>query len=141
MKQLVAIACLTGLLTVNVSADSEAKYVGRDACTECHQQQVKQWTGSHHDLAMQHASEGTVLADFSGVKFSHGGLISSFYRKGDKYMVTTDGPDGSLHDYQVKYTFGITPLQQYLVELDNGRLQALTIAWDTRPQAAGGRLG
>ncbi len=54
-------------------------------------------------------------------------------------MVRTDGPDGQLHDYEVKYTFGVDPLQQYLVEMPGGRLQALPIAWDTRPKAAGGQ--
>jgi predicted CXXCH cytochrome family protein len=54
-------------------------------------------------------------------------------------MVRTDGPDGKLHDYEIKYAFGITPLQQYLVELDKGRLQALTIAWDTRSKQEGGQ--
>ena len=31
-------------------------------------------------------------------------------------MVRTDGTDGNLHDYEIKYTFGATPLQQYLIE-------------------------
>jgi hypothetical protein len=31
------------------------------------------------------------------------------------------------------------PLQQYLVEFPGGRLQALSLAWDTRPQEAGGQ--
>ena len=47
-------------------------------------------------------------------------------------IVDPDGPDGKLADFDVKYTFGVEPLQQYLVELAGGRLQALSIAWDTR---------
>jgi predicted CXXCH cytochrome family protein len=39
----------------------------------------------------------------------------------------------------VQYTFGVEPLQQYLVELPGGRLQALSLAWDTRPVEAGGQ--
>ena len=38
-----------------------------------------------------------------------------------------------------RYTFGVTPLQQYLIEFPDGRLQALSIAWDTRPQEVGGQ--
>ena len=34
-------------------------------------------------------------------------------------------------DFEIRYTFGIDPLQQYLIELPGGRLQPLTIAWDT----------
>ncbi len=49
------------------------------------------------------------------------------------------GPTARSSDYDVKYTFGTAPLQQYLIELAGGRLQALGIAWDTRPRAEGGQ--
>ena len=42
-----------------------------------------------------------------------------------KYFVNTDGPDGKLADYEIKYTFGVHPLQQYLIEFPGGRMQAL----------------
>jgi hypothetical protein len=32
----------------------------------------------------------------------------------------------------VKYTFGFTPLQQYLVEFPGGRMQVPRISWDTK---------
>ena len=116
-----------------------AEYVGRTACVMCHAEQEKLWKGSHHDLAMQHANDVTVLADFTNAKFTYAGITSTFYKKNNKFMVRTDGPDGRLHDYEIRYTFGVTPLQQYLVELDRGRLQALAIAWDARPESEGGQ--
>ena len=88
---------------------------------------------------MQHATKETVLGDFGDKRLDYYGIQSRFFKDGDKFMVRTDGPDGKLHDYEVKYTFGIRPLQQYLVELDRGRLQALHLAWDTRPKAQGGQ--
>ena len=51
----------------------------------------------------------------------------------------TDGPDGALREYRIAYTFGVEPLQQYLIEFPRGRYQALSIAWDSRPRAAGGQ--
>ena len=60
-------------------------------------------------------------------------------RRDGKYFVNTDGPDGKLRDFEIKYTFGVRPLQQYLIELPGGRMQALSIAWDSRPKAAGGQ--
>src|SRR5690606_31251824 len=33
----------------------------------------------------------------------------------------------------------VYPLQQYLIELPQGKLQALSIVWDSRPQEAGGQ--
>ena len=88
---------------------------------------------------MQAANDKTVLGDFSGATFSHGGVTSTFYKKDDKFWVTTDGADGKLADFEIRYTFGVSPLQQYLIELPKGRLQALGIAWDTRAKDAGGQ--
>jgi tetratricopeptide (TPR) repeat protein len=120
-------------------AGNPVGYVGRDACKSCHVKQDKLWQGSHHDLAMQHVNEDSVLGDFSNTVFSYAGITSKFYKKDKKFMVRTDGPDGKLHDYEIKYTFGVTPLQQYLIELEAGRLQALSIAWDSREKSAGGQ--
>lgn len=116
-----------------------AEYVGREVCTNCHEEQVGLWQGSHHDLAMQHADENSVRGDFSNIAFTHAGITSKFFKNNKKFMVRTDGADGKLHDFEIKYTFGVTPLQQYLVELEGGRLQALSIAWDTREKSAGGQ--
>jgi tetratricopeptide (TPR) repeat protein len=132
-QALVIISCITPLTAAGT------EYVGRDACVECHAEQVKLWQGSHHDLAMQHVSDDTVLADFNKTAFTYAGITSRFYKNSDKFMVRTDGPDGKLHDYEIKYVFGVTPLQQYLVELDKGHLQVLTIAWDTRDIKSGGQ--
>jgi Flp pilus assembly protein TadD len=114
-------------------------YLGVRSCEECHAEETRRWRGSQHDLAMQEASEKTVLGDFDDARFTYGGVTSRFYRKGGKHFVRTDGPDGRLADYPVAYVFGVTPLQQYLLELPGGRLQALSIAWDSRPKERGGQ--
>jgi Cytochrome c554 and c-prime len=53
--------------------------------------------------------------------------------------VRTAGADGAMHDFVIRYTFGVYPLQQYLVALPGGRLQPLPLAWDARPAAEGGQ--
>ena len=80
---------------------------------------------------MQEAAAATVLGDFSGKSFSHRGATTTFSRRDDKYFVTTEGTDGQSGEFAVKYTFGVAPLQQYLVATDGGRLQALTVAWNS----------
>ena len=125
--------------TANPVSLSTPHYVGAQACASCHQQQVKDWQVSHHAAAMQPATPKTVLGNFDNQSFTHGGVTSKFYRKGDQYWVRSDGPDGKLHDYPVQYTFGVYPLQQYLLPLDRGRLQALSVVWDSRPKAQGGQ--
>ncbi|MCO1334762.1 tetratricopeptide repeat protein [Microbulbifer sp. OS29] len=118
---------------------TEATYVGAGQCAECHKDQTAAWQGSHHQMAMQVANSNSVLGDFSGIEFKHREQATSFYLRDHQYYVRTDGPDGNTHEYPVAYTFGIHPLQQYLIELDGGRLQALSIAWDSRAKSQGGQ--
>ena len=116
-----------------------AEFVGEKKCRECHQQQSETWTGSHHDLAMQPVSSKTVLGDFDNARFEHNGLETLFYQKQDDYYIKTDGPDGEINEYRIKYVFGVEPLQQYLIELDGGRIQAFSIVWDSRDKSVGGQ--
>ena len=88
---------------------------------------------------MDHATDKTVLGDFSNASFDYYGVTSRFFRKDSKFFVETDGLDGKLATFEVKYTFGIDPLQQYLVEFPDGRIQALSLAWDSRPKQQGGQ--
>ena len=88
---------------------------------------------------MQAADSLTVLGDFRNATFRHGSVTTTFHRRGAAYVVRTDGQDGRLADFEVRYTFGVYPLQQYLLELPGGRLQALSIAWDARPGTEGGQ--
>jgi len=114
-------------------------YVGARACAGCHASEHAEWAESDHARAMQVAGETTVLGDFADRRFVHDGITSTFFRREGRFMVRTDGPDGKLDDFEIKYTFGVRPLQQYLIELSGGRLQALSIAWDARPREAGGQ--
>ena len=116
-----------------------ARIVGVAACTGCHAGEHAGWKGSDHDLAMQVADDRSVLGDFAGAKFAYAGTTSTFFRRDGKHYVNTDGPDGKLQDYEIKYAFGVRPLQQYLIEFPGGRMQALSIAWDSRPKAQGGQ--
>lgn len=88
---------------------------------------------------MAHASEATVAGDFNEANFDYNGIRSHFFRQDGRYMVETDGVGGRLATFEIKYTFGVDPLQQYLIEFPDGRIQALPIAWDTRPKEAGGQ--
>lgn len=128
---------LTGL-----PEDVERNYVGRESCIACHQEQAALFTDSHHDLAMDVANESTVLADFD-FTLEHHGLRSRMYRDGERFMVRTDGPDGEMADFEVKYVFGVFPLQQYMVEMPQsspakegsvGRLQVLRESWDVEEE-------
>ena len=114
-------------------------YVGAQACAECHSAEYRHWQGSQHAKAMQPATEQTVLGDFKDASFTYAGITSTFFRRDGKFMVRTDGPQGDLQDYEIAYTFGVYPLQQYLIGFPDGRYQVLGIAWDSRPREQGGQ--
>lgn len=121
------------------SDSSVATFVGSETCAGCHQAEAKLWSASQHKAAMQHANEKSVLGNFDNASYDYFGVRSRFFRRDGKFLIETDGPDGKLATFEVKYTFGIEPLQQYLVEFSDGRLQALSIAWDSRPADVGGQ--
>ena len=123
----------------NAGDASAATFVGSETCAGCHRTEAELWRRSQHKHAMDHATDKSVLGDFSDATFDYYGVKSRFFRKDGKFFVETDGPDGKLATFQVKYTFGIDPLQQYLVEFPDGRIQALSIAWDSRPKEQGGQ--
>lgn len=110
------------------------------SCAECHPATVKAWHGSHHARAMQHASPATILGAFDGQVLTHAGERTLMARRGDRFLATISNPGSkaAAQQYEVLYTFGIAPLQQYIVETRPGRLQALPWAWDARPEAQGG---
>ncbi len=123
--------------------DLSATYIGRQACIECHEQQGLDYVDSHHDLAMDLATPKSVKAAFDGRVIEHDGIESRVYMKDDKYYVWTDGPDGEMQEFEVKYVFGTEPLQQYMVEMDSregleeeevGRVQVLRLSWDTEKE-------
>lgn len=217
-----AVAC-DWFFALPPDALERASYVGRQTCVRCHEKEFREWTGSDHHLAMDHATPQTVLGDFNDRQFTHiaferfallsddhlravltaadandlalalhdapshvaarferllppeersrldrlrkwlyavrpcdqndayrrlgdiarrlqseGKLDASFavtsrmFQRDGKYYVTTDNAEGKLETFEVKYVLGVRPLQQYLVEFPDGRIQCLPLAWDTQ---------
>ncbi|UTA46418.1 tetratricopeptide repeat protein [Simiduia sp. 21SJ11W-1] len=118
---------------------NQASFVGNQQCASCHEKQHHQWQQSHHAKAMAIASDASVLGNFNQATFTYNGITSVFYRKDGNFMVRTDNAQGELEDFSISYTFGTYPLQQYLIDIGRGKIQALGIAWDARPTAEGGQ--
>jgi Flp pilus assembly protein TadD len=135
--------CLIGgaLLVVACSRESQtpAQFVGTARCASCHAPEHTAWKTSQHAAAMQDATPATVLGRFDSTRFEASGVTTTFLRRGDQFVVNAEGADGQRHDYVIRSTFGVYPLQQYLIDFPGGRVQALTIAWDARPAAQGGQ--
>ena len=134
---------LCGLILASQAAPvvlAAEDYAGSAVCAGCHEAEAKAWKSSQHAHAMQDATEATVRGDFTAPK-----PRTSAPRRASparmRFFVATEGKDGKQAEFPVKYTFGVDPLQQFLVEFPDGRLQALPYAWDTRPKAEGGSAG
>ena len=114
-----------------LTAAKAARYVGTESCAGCHSAQHSDWHGSDHERAMAHATPDNVLGDFDNRKVTFFEQTSHMFERDNGYFVTTDNQLGEQQTFQVKYTFGWRPLQQYLVQFEDGRLQVLPFCWDT----------
>jgi Flp pilus assembly protein TadD len=132
-------ACDGSTDSSSVTAPAPLQFSGSESCSACHDAQFNAWRNSHHALAMQVVNADTVLGDFSGVEFTYFATKSFFFTRDGNYFVRTENAAGETEEFRVSYTFGVAPLQQYLIELPRGRLQPLTIAWDAREAKDGGQ--
>ena len=105
------------------------QYVGAQKCAECHQF-TSQMADSHHYHAMELPNEKTVRADFNNTTFENYGITTRFFRNNEKFLVETENQEGEMEIFEVAYTFGWEPLQQYLVKFPDGRMQVLPTCWD-----------
>lgn len=124
---------ITAVLLLTLSpaqADSRMSYAGSAACAECHADEARAWSASDHAWALKAPDATSMLGDFNDARLTHKGVTSRFFMKDGKYFVETDGASGKLETFEIRYAVGHRPLQQYLVETGNGRLQVLDIAWD-----------
>ena len=105
-------------------------YVGSESCAGCHEIVMQAWKDSHHAWAWKSPDETTVLGGFGDVSLEHKGVTTRFSTRDGRYYIEAEGSDGRLREFEVQYTAGVEPLQQYLLETEPGRLQAFDLAWD-----------
>ena len=117
----------------------QSNYVGAEQCAGCHQKQYELWQQSHHAKAMAKANSTSVLGDFNNQTFQHDGATTRFSQAGDNFVITIQQGKQPAITHKVAYTFGFFPLQQYLLDVGEGALQAYDVAWDSRPQSEGGQ--
>ena len=121
------------------SVTKSLSFVGREECARCHVEQNDRWQTSHHDRSMQVVNAENVLGDFGNITLEQQGYRIRFFRRDDMFLVETENGEGELTEYEIAYTFGVDPLQQYLIGFPDGRYQALDMAWDSRPITQGGQ--
>ena len=118
----------------SAAASSRSEWVDETRCQSCHTEQHADWLNSHHQLAMQPANDDTVLGNFDQQSLTSDTETSRFFRRDGGFWVNTPNAEGKPTDHPVAYTFGVEPLQQYFLQLNDGRLQSHGAAWDVPEQ-------
>lgn len=116
---------------------AQDKPMEREDCHTCHQVESQKWTNSHHHRAMAPVSPEVVLGDFSDVVVEEQSSKARFFTEKGQYFCETEGKDGKTKVFRISHVFGWTPLQQYLVQDDDGlalvnmpKTQVLAWTWD-----------
>jgi tetratricopeptide (TPR) repeat protein len=113
-------------------APTKNEFTGNISCQSCHKQEHNEWLTSHHYMAMLPANDSTVYGDFNNATFTADGVTTRFFKREGKFYIHTEDETGAYREMEVKYIFGFTPLQQYLVEFPGGRMQPTRMSWDTK---------
>ena len=127
---LAAVLCVLSASLATAEEAPHAGFAGSASCTQCHAAEAAAWAGSDHAWALKTPDAASVLGDFSGATIINKGVTTRFTTADGKYFIETQGADGKPQTFEVRYTVGHKPLQQYLVETEKGRLQVLDLAWD-----------
>ena len=80
------LAFLAGNNSNKFAPVAAATFVGSETCAGCHQGEAELWRGSQHKLAMEHATDKSVLGDFNDATFDYYGVRSRFFRKDGKVL-------------------------------------------------------
>ena len=154
---------ISGLLALGpASLVRSAEAVSAQDCAKCHANETEAWSHSDHAWSMRLASPEAVKAPFSGEETNFDGLFGQF-KRGSPESTTDSSPaviesqmgkgaapfviglkdtaqnEARFTDHRVRYTFGHDPLQQFLIDLGEDRLQVAPFAFDTRPADEGGQ--
>lgn len=75
-----------------------------------------------NDRVRELATQDKITFDFA--------VVFRMTNRDGKYFMETENRDGKPQVFEVKYVLGVRPLQQYLTEFPDGRVQCLPLAWD-----------
>lgn len=112
--------------------------IANDECSSCHSKEVSGWQQSHHANSMAEATAEKVLGNFNNVTAEHFSQKAFFYTEGNQFLIDLTENEKKV-TYKVSYVFGFTPLQQYLIEVEQGKYQVFPFAWDSRDVKEGGQ--
>jgi len=118
----------------------DARYAGSAACASCHASTASLWRDSHHALAERGAGAAAIAAslpvttELAGGTLRIDGPLDAMrigYAPPPHGDASAEAATGSGQPMQpVAGVIGVTPIEQLLVNVGGGRLQALSAAFD-----------
>lgn len=102
-----------------------AAYGKSPSCQSCHEEEFKNWQGSHHALAERAVDPALDQTAFDPARtISHGSQTSTARVTAGQLQLVTQGLSGTNQPFPVARVIGVDPLLQYLLPAGGGRLQA-----------------
>ena len=124
----------------NGASSSIPTFVGSETCAGCHRGEADLWRTSQHKHAMDHATDKSVLGDFNDASFDYYGVRSRFFPQGRKI------PDRdrrarrqTRRRLRSNTRSASTRCSNISSSFPMAALQALSLAWDSRPKDKGGQ--
>lgn len=133
------IRLIATLLLFFINGLAFAAEKGQAECVSCHTDSHQQWKLSDHAKAMAIATDTSVVADFNQAKIDYFTQTVEFFKQSGKFKAKISEGGETKKVYTLAYTFGFYPLQQFLVEGEQGKKQVFPFTWDSRPKEEGGQ--
>lgn len=112
------------------------RFVGSEACRDCHADQFDSWITTAHAESLEEMSEEVAIGDFHGRPIEADGMAFTPYRDGDDYRIRVEGrgilPDG---DHRVDRVVGRVFEQAYLTVDERGAWRLLPLSWSRQRDA------
>lgn len=103
------------------------------SCQACHEEEFKNWQGSHHALAERAVDVKLDRTAFEPTRsIPHGSQQSAARIADGQIELVTQGLGGTNQPFTIARVIGVDPLLQYLLPAGGGRLQASELCFDPK---------
>ncbi len=110
-----------------------AAYGKSPSCQACHEEEFKNWQGSHHALAERAVDLKLARTAFEPTRsIPHGSQQSAARIAAGQIELVTRGLGGTNQPLKIARVIGVDPLLQYLLPAGDGRLQASELCFDPK---------
>jgi predicted CXXCH cytochrome family protein len=109
---------------------ADENYLQSKNCLACHTDHFASWARTYHSRMTQEAKVESVQGDFETHNtFDYLGVRARMEKRGDKFSMTLNYPDGKAQTFSIDRTVGSRRIEQYLTR-QTGQYTRLPLAYD-----------